>query len=820
MPISLYPHNAAAYEAAVSMLHDTGKAAVIHPTGTGKSFIAFKLCEDNPDKRICWLSPSEYIYRTQLENLQKTISPSPCACPSLNFELSTLNFQNILFLTYARLMLMDEAEIAEIKPDYIILDEFHRCGAEQWGRGVRNLRNAYPSARILGLTATNIRYLDQQRDMADELFDSNIASWMTLGEAIVRGVLNPPRYILSVFSYHKDLEKYRRKIASARSPASRQAAEEVFEALRRELANADGLDEVFRRHMTDRHGKYLVFCSNAGHMDDMMRKAPEWFAKVDPAPHIYRVYSEDPGTEQAFSDFKADASDHLKLLYCIDMLNEGVHVSDVSGVILLRPTVSPIVFKQQIGRALSAAPLPSPSGGDALSKRAGVHVCNQSGEQAVISTGSSAPVRTSGADEVAPVIFDIVLNIESLYSIGTVQDEMQAAITYYRYLGQYENIINEHFSVIDETGDCRRLFAELERRLNCSWDLMLQEAKKYYLAHGDLLVPARYRTESGLSLGNWLNVQRRIYNGRADGFLTDEQIAQLNALGIVWDSYLDRSWEKNYLEAKAYYEKFGDLLVPIKYVTESGFPLGIWIMRMRQAYSCRRSGVLTAEREKKLNEIHMSWDALCDQWERNYLEAASYYREHGNLLVPGRYVSPSGLKLGNWIAHLRQNRSKGTLTPEQIDRLDRIGMAWDADEERWRLGYEAALLYSRRHGHLNVPAKYETADGYRLGLWIQLKRRQYKKGSLTPDQVRSLEAIGMSWEVHSEHWQQMYDEARAWYEANGNLQVPRGVQTADGYNLNLWLGRMKREKESLSPAQISALTAIGMSWPAQIAIGR
>ena len=56
MAIELYPHNENAYHAALAMLRETGKAAVIHPTGTGKSFIGFKLCEDFPKKRICWLS--------------------------------------------------------------------------------------------------------------------------------------------------------------------------------------------------------------------------------------------------------------------------------------------------------------------------------------------------------------------------------------------------------------------------------------------------------------------------------------------------------------------------------------------------------------------------------------------------------------------------------------------------------------------------------------------------------------------------------------------------------------------------------------------
>ena len=57
-----------------------------HPTGTSKSFIAFKLCEDYPGKVVCWLSPSEYIFRRQLENLKAEGANIP---------------RNIRFYTYA-----------------------------------------------------------------------------------------------------------------------------------------------------------------------------------------------------------------------------------------------------------------------------------------------------------------------------------------------------------------------------------------------------------------------------------------------------------------------------------------------------------------------------------------------------------------------------------------------------------------------------------------------------------------------------------------------------------------------------------------------
>ena len=160
MGIELYEHNEKAYRAVRKMLDEKGLAAVVHPTGTGKSFIAFKLCEDEPDKTICWLGPSEYIFKTQLENLKAAGGGEP---------------KNIEFYTYAKLMNMGEREIADIQPDVIVFDEFHRAGAAQWSLGVERLRRMYPNAPMLGLSATAVRYLDNKRDLCDELFSGCVA---------------------------------------------------------------------------------------------------------------------------------------------------------------------------------------------------------------------------------------------------------------------------------------------------------------------------------------------------------------------------------------------------------------------------------------------------------------------------------------------------------------------------------------------------------------------------------------------------------------------------------------------------------------------
>lgn len=766
MAMHLYEHNETAYKAAVTMLLERGKAAVVHPTGTGKSFIGFKLCEDNPHARICWLSPSRYIYQTQLENLAEV---------SDGYQPD-----NIIFNTYAKLMNMTEEEIDEIQPDYIILDEFHRCGAELWGQGVQNLLKAYPHVPILGLSATAIRYLDNQRNMTDELFDGNIASEMTLGEAIVRNILSPPKYILSIFSYQKDLEKYEKRVQIAKSKAVQDAATEYLEALRRALDKAEKLDVLFDKHMTDRTGKYIVFCANAEHMQDMIGKAKEWFRRVDRKPHIYSVYSDDPSASKSFADFKADYDEnHLKLLFCIDALNEGVHVPDISGVILLRPTISPIIYKQQIGRALSASKSRN------------------------------------------PVIFDIVNNIENLYSIDAIEEEMQVAIQYYRSHGGKGFVINETFELIDKVADCKRLFDELEGTLSASWDLMYEQAKKYYEENGDLDVPKRYVTPEGYSLGLWVLTQRRVYRGDVNGILTQVQIDRLEAIGIRWESKADQSWDKYYSAAKQYYEKNGDLKVPATFVDENGVDLGRWIAQIRVfRKSGIRSKMLTEDRIAALDAIGMIWSVPDYLFETYYASAVRYHREHGDLNVPTDFVDSDGIRLGQWVSNVRVTRTNQAknykLTEEQIARLDSIGMIWESKyEKQWKDAFDALCAYYQQHGTFEMPVSYKTASGIALGKWIRRQRDFYVQGRITDEHIEKLRGIGFVLEK-TDPWEVRFQLAKQYFEEHGNLKIP-AQYVVDGIWLQKWVSEQRliaegKRKKKHTPEQIEKLKSIGFRF--------
>ena len=772
--IDLFEHNQTAYDKVRAMLALRGKAAVVHPTGTGKSFIAFKLAEDNQSSRVLWLSPSEYIFRTQLENLKR-------AC---NVEL-----HNVSFMTYAKLMLADKEAIQTYSPDYIILDEFHRCGAEMWGKGVDRLLSLYPHIPVLGLSATNIRYLDNHRDMADELFDGNIASEMTLGEAVVRGILTPPEYVLSIYSCSKDIEKYQTRIRKAKTKAMRDEAQKKLDALRRSLENAEGLDVMFQKHIKDRQGKYIIFCANVEHLHEIETHICEWFSGIDGNPAVYKAYSEDAESSTAFDAFRSDSSSRLKLLLCIDMLNEGVHIDGVSGVILLRPTVSPIIYKQQIGRALAAG-----------------------------SRKNS-------------VVIDVVNNIENLYSVSAIQQEMTDAINYYRGIGQPDRIVNETFTITDETRDSKQLFCELEETLSASWDSMYLLAKDYYEKHHNLEIERRYVTQGGYALGSWLNTQRRVRSGKICGILTEERIKKLDAIGMDWRGKYDLAWEKYYNALCKYKYEFGNIDIKANYVAPDGVELGAWVSNLRTARNSRRRGYyLTDERIAMLNKLGMIWDKIDFQWEKNYQACVEYYKEHRNLDIPAHYATKEGLRIGAWISRMRKARdgrlkNGAQLTKEQIQRLDAIDMEWrDSFTQRWEYGYAKAKDYYEKHGDINAPATYVTEEGFPLGKWlkghVQINDKTGRPSiKVTAERKAKLDALGFKWDAE-DSWAKRIAACKEYKAEHGDLNVSQQYVTADGIWLGKWLyecrraykGEPNERQKSLTKEQIHELNALGMDW--------
>ena len=784
--IDLYEHNRIAYEKVETMLKEHGKAAVIHPTGTGKSFIAFALIEQHPNKQFIWLAPSEYIYNLQIEKL---------------WIKQHIRFDNVHFYTYNYLMRHEEI-IEDIHIDYIILDEFHRAGAKGWGKTVKKLLNTHSDSKVLGVTATNIRYLDSRRDMADEIFDGYVASEMSICEAMAREILPVPKYVIAVYSYEEKLQQYLKRIDIMQNGLCRDKSRELVKMLRRALDNADGLNVIFKRHLNNKSSRVIVFCSSMSHLYEMVANVPKWFYDIDINPHVYSVNSSNIESEDVFRRFKDDDSEHLKILFCIDMLNEGIHVDGVNAVVLCRPTISPIVYKQQIGRA--------------------------------IATGNNE----------SPIIFDLVNNFESLSPIAELQDE------YIKAKGEivknkYDYIING-FEVIDELSDCRVLMEQIQKNIETSWDVCFKEFVKYVEENGTTRIPRRYVTNDGFLLGKWLQRQRGKYK---NGKLSKDRVAMLEEYGINWDSVSDERFNLNINRLTEYKNMHGDLNVPRSYITEDGSRLGEWCANTRIRYE---EGELSQERIKILEEIGFSWEQPDYFWERGYKHLKEYFEGHGNIKVPTKYICDDGYKLGSWLntqRKVRKGKVSGVLTKEKIDKLDELGMVWDITpvrkpkkqkqvrikkeknpkENKYIKNYESMLKEYKKYVTTNndvlVPLSYVTDDGKKLGKWLAWQRNAYRNGELDKRRIRALEEIGMEWENYETvyaklHWDSMYKEAEKYAKEHGSIRnITSQYITKDKKKLGYWIAQQRGIRKGtrkhsiiLDEEKIAKLNSIGMNW--------
>ena len=211
-----------------------------------------------------------------------------------------------------------------------------------------------------------------------------------------------------------------------------------------------------------------------------------------------------------------------------------------------------------------------------------------------------------------------------------------------------------------------------------------------------------------------------------------------------------------------------------------------------------------------------------------YEIAKKYYEEHGDLLVPHSYVDGEGHKLGRWIERLRafyngKPSVKVALTQTGIMMLEKIGMVWKLESRYpWQEWYLQCRLYQAANGDLLVPRLYKN-EQYALGNWIGEQRKKYKKGTLKSEQIEALEKIGMVWEVvDRDIWEKRYNDAYAYYNEHGDIDVSPNVLTAGNMYLRDWLIAQKSlYQEANCEADLDwerhdLLDDIGMDWEKQV----
>lgn len=706
--IELYPHNQAALNHLEEALKYTRRAAVIQPTGTGKSFVALAFIERRPNNSFLYLAPSTHIFNQLKHHAGHT-----------EVLLHTT------MMTYQKLCLLHEDELGKLEPDYIILDEFHRCGADDWGSAVDHLLALYVECFLIGFTATPVRYLDKAgtRDMSEELFHGSIASYYTLQDAINDKVLPVPHYVLGDILMNERVSSLETALTQVASYGrARTAGYSLLESLKRNMAEAQGIDEIFKCHMPNRFAKLIVFCRNLEHIAQCREDMHRW---LGPGKKIreYVCRSEEKAADIELNAFAGDNERNaIRLLYCVDMLNEGIHIKDVDGVVMLRPTISPIVYLQQIGRCLACS-----------------------------SDGSTSPV-----------IFDLVNNYESARVEESGQRVFNIEFSHHPSSGKGKNTpipfymsgVPTQFEAILEKFD--HLFTRAGR-----WDFCYSILQEFYHEYGQY--PHSRTCYRGIKIERWLSEQILYIQHNSLSAARKERLEMLPG----WSTFLierqptRRTFDDYYKELLVYFEREGHIDIPQSYINPStGCKLGLYLTRLRNIRKKTDRGHLSQDQINRLNALGMKWvkrEHPYRDFDYYYQQLIKFYRREGHIKVPTRFIDPdTGCHLGNFINCVRQAK-RGTghdivLTDRQIEMLNDLGMVWQvqASPLPFDTYYEELLRYYRREGHIRVPGNYIVPEnGCKLGKFIQRMRAiragTASSGFITQEQIAKLDAMGMVW---------------------------------------------------------------------------
>ena len=506
--MELYAHNQEAYTAAVNSFRYFNRACIIRPTGTGKSVIIAKFISDNRNKRHLLLAPGAHIFIEIQKHTENAI---------------------IYFSTYTGLK-PSSPLFRQNAFDFIYLDEFHRLGAAVWGQAVLELLKLNPKAKVLGTSATPIRYLDDCRDMSKELFGGNVVSEMSLNRAIVTRVLPAPKYVSALYSVRDEVQRVRNKVESLKNGKRM----DVLDSLNSKIIDWEksyGLERVLGKHLDKFRPRIIVFCRDWEHLKLAEQLLKPIFRGIYGRPEHLRIYAKRKPEENrsALDRFRSDESRAI-ILYTIDMVNEGLHSKNCNTVILLRETTSPNLFYQQIGRAFSVK-----------------------------------------ADQ-QPLIIDLVNNFKNLL-INKFKDDIEIEES---IVAKEKDVVSKPFrktaiQFFDETREIREIFEAFEKKLD-DWSFFFNRARQYYCHHGHLFL-----SESDIELYNWLNYQRKRYRA---GALGGDKVKQLRDIGMDFDNGIPAFWMSMYFELKRWFDDHDD-----EPVFSEHPKLSSWLLRQRESFS-------------------------------------------------------------------------------------------------------------------------------------------------------------------------------------------------------------------------------------------
>ena len=843
MSMTLNPVNEAAFQKAVQSLETLNRAAVFHPTGTGKSCIAWKVVEAHPQTTFFWLVAG--AQRLALRQAELT-----------RYNGGTLP-GNVRFCDCEKLAAATPEQwvrLGEQKPGCIVLDCYHELSAVCWAQSVQKLLRMCPQAKVLGLGVPNGAPVCAA---AQELFADCIVSHMTVAEAMAAGTMPvPSAYAALLWPQEEELATLRARIKNLCMPKGDTSLRVQYEELSWSLRQVENLTVLLPRLLSDTSGHYLVLFESAAYQEKLGTELEQLLRTVDPAVRFYAADHACFADSAAVETFLSDTAPGPKVLLCVNAPGVQQPLEGLAGVILVRQSSLMSTFKQMLCRALVAAGSRSVPVFDLVAQFEGLgngRTLQRDCTEAMTRAGS----KTLGFRQERPMQQTYRLygklrrEMEARWEVlcqaaaaaaakeGTLELPRSYTIHSGVPVGKWLELQRQVQAgqrpgrlTAEQAAKLEKLGIRWNHRLEAAWEKGFASAQKYRTEHGDLLVPVRYRDKNDFALGEWIVYNRQRYLG---GNLTQNRIERLEAIGMVWSTSNDL-WEQNYAAATQYYLEHGDLEVPIKYETPSGFGLGVWLGAQRAAH---KAGELPQEQVERLDALGMDWTNRNDRkWMSLYDVAAAYYHEHGNLNVPSEYVTPDGVLLGKWVArqryaYLNPDRSSARVTPERKALLDKLGMVWEKYDP-WQERYDLALAYKTEHGDLEIPSVYKTADGVWLGSWVSRQRQTLNSGSsalsserrkllrtLFKGERRPSDPAADHGTVREANWERNFRSAARYARKYKHLLVPASYVDSDGVRLGVWVSNLRAARKNrpdsyqVTPAHIKKLNSIGMVWDAR-----
>lgn len=843
MSMTLNPVNEAAFQKAVQSLETLNRAAVFHPTGTGKSCIAWKVVEAHPQTTFFWLVAG--AQRLALRQAELT-----------RYNGGTLP-GNVRFCDCEKLAAATPEQwvrLGEQKPGCIVLDCYHELSAVCWAQSVQKLLRMCPQAKVLGLGVPNGAPVCAA---AQELFADCIVSHMTVAEAMAAGTMPvPSAYAALLWPQEEELATLRARIKNLCMPKGDTSLRVQYEELSWSLRQVENLTVLLPRLLSDTSGHYLVLFESAAYQEKLGAELEQLLRTVDSAVRFYAADHACFADSAAVETFLSDTAPGPKVLLCVNAPGVQQPLEGLAGVILVRQSSLMSTFKQMLCRALVAAGSRSVPVFDLVAQFEGLgngRTLQRDCTEAMTKAGSKTPGfrQERPMQQTYRLYGKLRREMESRWEVlcqaaadaaakeGTLELPRSYTIHSGVPVGKWLELQRQVQAgqrpgrlTAEQAAKLEKLGIRWNHRLEAAWEKGFASAQKYRTEHGDLLVPVRYRDKNDFALGEWIVYNRQRYLG---GNLTQNRIERLEAIGMVWSTSNDL-WEQNYAAATQYYLEHGDLEVPIKYETPSGFGLGVWLGAQRAAH---KAGELPQEQVERLDALGMDWTNRNDRkWMSLYDVAAAYYHEHGNLNVPSEYVTPDGVLLGKWVArqryaYLNPDRSSARVTPERKALLDKLGMVWEKYDP-WQERYDLALAYKTEHGDLEIPSVYKTADGVWLGSWVSRQRQALNSGSsalsserhkllrtLFKGERRPSDPAADHGTVREANWERNFRSAARYARKYKHLLVPASYVDSDGVRLGVWISNLRAARKNrpdsyqVTPAHIKKLNSIGMVWDAR-----